>query len=181
MGDKLVGATVLVYDAALPGKEFRDQVALKGFILGGETAVDGAADVGQIVPGAQSVAPIGQPKGGIESLYSAEFFLKPFLEQSLGAGGTGVVGLCLIVQLEANHVLIGHGCLQKPSDDNFTVAAVAGVREIHQLTVAVAARAVMGLGQNIGVLPSQPGGDRVGRCADDDLNVMAAGSLQYSV
>src|SRR5699024_9402472 len=101
MGDELVGTTIFVYDAALPGKKFRDQMALKGFILGGETAVDGAADVGQIVPGAQSVAPIGQPKGGIESLYSAEFFLKPFLEQSLGAGGTGVVGLCLIVQLEA--------------------------------------------------------------------------------
>ena len=63
LGNELVGTCILFYNVALPGKEIRNQFPLELLVFGSQAGIDGAADIGKILPGIDSVAPVVQSPG----------------------------------------------------------------------------------------------------------------------
>ena len=154
---------------------------LKGFVFRREAAVDGAAHIGQIVPAAQRIAPVRQPERLVHGLHGAELVLQPLLEQRLCPGAAGVVVLGLVVQLEADHVLIRLHLGQQAADDPFAVGAVARVGNVHILPAAVPLRAGMGIGQDIRVFGGQPGRNGVAGRAHDHRDAVLPRTVQHAV
>ena len=145
VGDELVRPPVFVHDLPLPLEKFGDKLPLEGLIGGAVAAVDGAPDVGEILPAAQAVGPVGKAHGLVQRFHRAVLRLEPLFEERLGPGRAGVIGLGLVVQLEADDAGIALHRLHQPPDDPLRVKAVARVGEVKILPGAVAARACVGV------------------------------------
>ena len=70
--------------------------------------------------------------------------------------------------------------LHHGADDALGVITVAGVRDVHVLTVTVELLPVCCDGENIRVFARQPGWYRVSRGSDDDGKVMLCSGLYHA-
>ena len=182
LGDELVLARVLAHDVVLPAEEIVHERAAERLPGGAERAVDGAAHVREVLPGVDAVGPVRQAEGVVERVeIVVEAFPQVLDEGALRPARCRVVVLGLVVDLEADHVLVACGALEQGPDHALGVKQVGRAGDVHDLPGAVASRPAAGLREHLGVGGDQPGGHGVGGGAHDHRQPRLARRLEGAV
>ncbi len=102
-------------------------------------------------------------------------------EAALDVRGSGVVKLCLIVDLEADHALAVCGVLQKLNDDPLRMPQVRRGGDVHDLARTVSVLAGTGHRQYFRMRLDQPCRHRIGRCPDDHANASVLHGIKDTI
>ena len=156
VSDELVVSLVFFDDIGLPCKKVCHELSLEFFVFRIKTHIYGAADIRKGIPVIHTVAPVIKSKLFVKLVNVRKFIFQIFYKFSLCVFGTGVIGLCLIVELEADHAVVVLYLLHKLFNDNLCMAQIVRICDIHVLAVTVELFAVMCYSKNIGIFFCKP-------------------------
>ena len=156
VSDELVVSFVFFDDISLPCKKVCHELSLEFLVFCIKTHIYGAADIGKGIPVVHTVAPVIKSKLSVKLVNVRKFIFQIFYKFSLCVFGTGVIRLCLIVELEADHAVVVLHLLHELFNDNLCMVQIVRVCDIHVLAVAVELFAVMCHSENIGIFFCKP-------------------------
>ena len=156
VSDELVISLVFFDDIGLPCKKVCHELSLEFFVFRIKTHIYGAADIRKGIPVIHTVAPVIKSKLPVKLVNVRKFIFQIFYKFSLCVFGTGVIGLRLIVELEADHAVVVLYLLHELFNDNLCMVQIVRVCDIHVLAVAVELFAVMCYSENIGIFFCKP-------------------------
>ena len=156
VSDELVISLVFFDDIGLPCKKVCHELSLEFFVFRIKTHIYGTADIRKGIPVIHTVAPVIKSKLPVKLVNVRKFIFQIFYKFSLCVFGTGVIRLCFIVELEADHAVVVLYLLHELFNDNLCMVQIVRVCDIHVLAVAVELFAVMCYSENIGIFFCKP-------------------------
>ena len=168
--DELILSSVFIDDGRLPCEILVYQRTAEFVKFRSQASIDRGAHVGEILPGADPVAPVIQSERAVHGVQIVmERLAQMFDESVLHIGAYVVVVFGLVVQLESDHTEAVCRDFHEFADDALRVEAEDRMRDVHDLSFSVELSSGYGVDQHVRMAFRHPGRDRVGRCSDDHL------------